>query len=183
MQWGAVLKTKVIIWHPPFFLANFNTCININVQHMHWAYCPLPMCALRMVRQSGDIPGGGSPLMGWRAVTVPGSGTWVWCRHGLIYGDAQDYAGCCRHRDRHRGNFRETGVCGFVVTGIAGATGGGCSSCAGLAGAGNVTEMWGLAEACSMADVTAGVVSVGLTLLSQRCCLMQQTTPSLVCTW
>ena len=58
------------------------------------------------------------------------------------------------------------GVCGSVVTGVAGAAGGGCGSCAGLAGAGNVTEMQGLAGACGVAVVTAGVVSVGLTLHS-----------------
>ena len=34
--------------------------------------------------------GQGSPLMGHRAVIVPGSGTWVWCRHGMIYGAAQE---------------------------------------------------------------------------------------------
>ena len=33
------------------------------------------------------------------------------------------------------------GVCGFGVTVIVGATGGGCGSCAGLADAGSVTEM------------------------------------------
>ena len=65
-------------------------------------------------------------------------------------------------------------VCGLGVMGIAGATGGGCSSCAGLAGAGSGTEMQGLAEACGVAVVTAGVVLVGLTLHSQRCHLMQQ---------
>ena len=33
------------------------------------------------------------------------------------------------------------GVCGFRVSGIAGAMGRGCGSCAGLAGAGSGTEM------------------------------------------
>ena len=46
-------------------------------------------------------------------------------------------------------------VCGFGVTGIAGETGGGCSSCAGLVGAGSGAEMWGLAGACSVAVVTS----------------------------
>ena len=66
------------------------------------------------------------------------------------------------------------GVCDFGVTGVAGATGGGCSSCAGLMGAGNGAEMCSLAGACSVVGVTAGVVSVGLTLCSWRCHLMQQ---------
>ena len=42
-----------------------------------------------MMRQSGDSPGQGSPLVGCRAVRVPGSGTWVQCRHGPMYGAAQ----------------------------------------------------------------------------------------------
>ena len=66
------------------------------------------------------------------------------------------------------------GVCGFGVTGVVSATGGGCSSCAGLVGAGSGTEMKGLAGACNVAVVTSEVVSVGLTLHSQRCHLMQQ---------
>ena len=66
------------------------------------------------------------------------------------------------------------GVCGFGVTGVVGATGGGCSSFAGLAGAGSGAEMQGLAGACRVALVTAGVVSVGLTLCSQRCHLVWQ---------
>ena len=57
-------------------------------------------------------------------------------------------------------------VCSFIVAGVACATGGGWSSCVGLADAGNVAEMQGLAGACSVADVTAGVVSMGLTLHS-----------------
>ena len=64
------------------------------------------------------------------------------------------------------------GVCGFGVAGIVGATGRGCSSCAGLMGAGSGAEMQGLAEACSVTIVTSEVVSVDLTLCSQRCCLM-----------
>ena len=65
------------------------------------------------------------------------------------------------------------GVCGFGVAGIVGAIGRGCSSCAGLAGACSGTEMQGLAKACSVAVVTSEVVSVGLTLHSERCHLMQ----------
>ena len=65
------------------------------------------------------------------------------------------------------------GVCGYIVTGVAGATGRGCGSCAGLAGAASVTEMGVLAGACSEAVVTAGVVSVDLTLHSRRCHLVQ----------
>ena len=66
------------------------------------------------------------------------------------------------------------GVCGFVVAGVAGATGRGCSSCAGLVGADDHAEMCGLAGACSVTGVTAGVVSVGLTLHSQWCHIVQQ---------
>ena len=66
------------------------------------------------------------------------------------------------------------GVCGFGVMGVAGATGRDCGSCAGLVGAGSGAEMCGLAGACSVAIVTAGVVSVGLTLHSQRCHLVWQ---------
>ena len=73
------------------------------------------------------------------------------------------YAGCHRHRSRHRGDFRAAGVCGFIV---AGATGRGCGSCAGLAGAGSGAEMCSLAGAHGVAVVTARVVSVGLTLHS-----------------
>ena len=47
-----------------------------------------------------------------------------------------------------------------------GVPGNGCSSCAGLAGAGIVAEMACLAGACSVAVVTSEVVSVGLTLYS-----------------
>ena len=57
--------------------------------HVHQAYCPLPRCALLMMRQSGDILGQGSPLMGCCVVIVPGSGTWVQCWHGPIYRAAQ----------------------------------------------------------------------------------------------
>ena len=63
------------------------------------------------------------------------------------------------------------GVFGFGVTGIAGAMGGGCS-CAGLVGAGSGAEMQGLAGACGVAVVISEVVSVGLTLHSQRCHLV-----------
>ena len=69
--------------------------------------------------------------------------------------------------------FGTAGVCGFGVTGVAGVRGRGCSSCAGLVGAGDGTEMQGLAGACSVAAVTSDVVSVGLTLHSQRCRLVQ----------
>ena len=64
------------------------------------------------------------------------------------------------------------GFCGFGVAGVVGATGRGCSSCAGLVGAGGGAEMQGLSGACSVAVVTSEVVSVGLTLCSQRCCVM-----------
>ena len=63
-------------------------------------------------------------------------------------------------------------VCGFGVTGIAGATGRGCSSCAGLTGAGSGAEMQGLTGACSVGVMTSEEVSVGLTLHSQRCHLV-----------
>ena len=63
-----------------------------------------------------------------------------------------------------RATLGTAGVCGLGVAGIAGATGGGCGSCAGLVGAGSVTEMQSLAGACSVADVTSEVVSVGLAL-------------------
>ena len=66
------------------------------------------------------------------------------------------------------------GVCGFGVMDIAGATDRGCSSCADLAGAGSGAEMQGLAGACSVVVVASEVVSVGLTLHSQRCHLVQQ---------
>ena len=62
---------------------------NISLQHVHWAYCPLPGCALLMTRQSWDIPGLGSSLVGQRTVIFPGSGAWVQCRHGPIDGAAQ----------------------------------------------------------------------------------------------
>ena len=58
------------------------------------------------------------------------------------------------------------GVCGDGVADIVGATGRGCSNCAGLAGAGIVAEMQGLAGACRVAEVTSEVVSAGLTLHS-----------------
>ena len=64
------------------------------------------------------------------------------------------------------------GVCGFGVAGIAGAMGRGCGSCASLVVAGSGTEMQGLAGACSVAVVASEVVSVGLTLHSQRCHLI-----------
>ena len=48
------------------------------------------------------------------------------------------------------------------------------SSCVGLMGAGSGAEMQGLAGACSVAVVISEVVSVGLTLCSQRCHLMWQ---------
>ena len=57
-------------------------------------------------------------------------------------------------------------VCGFGVSDVADASCGGCSSCAGLAGAGGGAEVQGLAGACSVAVVIAGVVSVGLKLHS-----------------
>ena len=63
-----------------------------------------------------------------------------------------------------RATLGTAGVCGFRVAGIAGATGRGCSSCAGLRGAGGGIEMQGLAGACGVAVVTSEVVSVGLTL-------------------
>ena len=65
-------------------------------------------------------------------------------------------------------------VCGFRVTGFAGATGTGCTGCASLVGAGCDAEMCGLAGACSVAVVVSGTVSVGLTLCSHRCHLVQQ---------
>ena len=61
------------------------------------------------------------------------------------------------------------GVCGFVVAGVVGTMGRGCGSCAGLAGAGDGTEMQSLAGACSVAVVISEVVAVGLTLCSRRC--------------
>ena len=65
-------------------------------------------------------------------------------------------------------------VCGFGVTGIVAVTGKGCTSCAGLVGAGCGADMQGLAGACSVAVVVSGTVSVGLTLHSHRCHLVQQ---------
>ena len=104
-----------------------------------------------------------SPLLAHMGVIVPGLGTWVQCRHVLIYGAILGVEDIGAGTGVTLGT---AGVCGLGVAGIAGATGGGCGSCAGLAGAGNVTKMCGLAGACSVAGVTAGVVSVGLTLCS-----------------
>ena len=53
-------------------------------------------------------------------------------------------------------------VCGLGVSGIVGATGKGCASCAGLVGAGCGAEMQGVAGACSVAVVVSGAVSVWL---------------------
>ena len=64
-------------------------------------------------------------------------------------------------------------VCGFGVTGIVDAKGAVSTGCAGLVGAGSGTETQGLVGACGVAVVAFGTVSVGLTLHSCRCHLMQ----------
>ena len=94
-----------------------------------------------MVRQSGDIPGWGSSLMGHRVVMVPGSGAWVQCGHGPINGAAQATLGVVDIGTGAGATSETAGVCGFGVAVVAGATGGSHGSCAGLAGAGNGTEM------------------------------------------
>ena len=93
------------------------------------------------MRQSGDVPSEGSPLVGHRAFIVPGSGTWVQCGHGPIYRLHRAMLGVADVGVGTGVTSDTAGVCGFGVTGIAGVTGGGCSSCAGLVGAGIVAEM------------------------------------------
>ena len=65
-------------------------------------------------------------------------------------------------------------VCGFGITGVGGATGVGCAGCASLADAGCGTEMQGLAGVCGVVVLASGTVSVGLTLCSCMCPLVQQ---------
>ena len=68
----------------------------------------------------------------------------------------------------------ETAVaCGFGVTGMAGVTSVGCVGCAGFVGAGCGIDMQGLAGAYGVVVVASGTVSVGLTLCSYRCHLVQ----------
>ena len=94
-----------------------------------------------VVRQSGDIPGWSSPhgLEGSYSSWIRHLGAvWAWpdlwgCT-GAMLGVADIGAGT-------GGTSRTAGVCGFVVTGVAGATGRACSSCAGLVGAGSGAEM------------------------------------------
>ena len=91
------------------------------------------------MRQSGDILSWGSPLMGHMVVRVPGSGTWVQCRHGPIYGGGTGATLGVADIGAGTGvTSGIAGVCGFGVTGV---TGRGCGSCVGLAGAGDVAEM------------------------------------------
>ena len=53
-------------------------------------------------------------------------------------------------------------------------TGGSCTDCVGLVGAGCGVEMPGLAGACGVAVVASGTVLVGLTLHLHRCHLVWQ---------
>ena len=67
--------------------------------------------------------------MGQRTVIVPGSSTWVQCRHGPIYGAATgDTLGVADIGAGTGETSGTAGVCGFEVTGITGATGRGCSN-------------------------------------------------------
>ena len=138
---------------------------------MHRAYCPLPRCALSNDESLGTFHVG--VLLSWAG----GQSSWI--RHlgavwawpnlqgctGAMLGVADVGTGATSGR---------AGICCFVVAGVVSATGRGCSSCADLVGAGAVTEMQGMAGACDVIDVTAGVVSVGLTLHSRRCHLVWQ---------
>ena len=58
-------------------------------------------------------------------------------------------------------------VCGFGVADIVGSTGTDGTGSAGLVGAGYGAETWSLAEACSVAVVASGTVSLGLTLFTE----------------
>ena len=132
---------------------------------MHWAYCPLPRCALT----SNGIVQGCSEL-GFSSHGLEGSYS-SWIRHlGAVWawpnlwGCRGATLGVAAVGTDTGATSGTAGVCGFGVAGIAGATGRGCSNCAGLAGAGIVTEMQGLMGPYSVADVTSEVVSMGLTL-------------------
>ena len=120
-----------------------------------------------MIRQSGDIPGQGSPLVGHRAV----KSSWIRCL-GVVqaWPDLQGCTGAALGvADIGTGTgvtSGTAGVCGFGVTVVVGAMGRGCGSYAGLAGAGSGVEMQGLAGTYGVAVVTSEVVSVGLTLHS-----------------
>ena len=138
---------------------------------MHWAYCPLPGCTL-----INDETVQVGVLFPWEVGQLQFLDQALGCSVGMAQstGLHRGYTGCHRYVGTGTGATSGTaGVCGFGVIVIAGATGGGCSSCAGLVGADSVAEMHSLTGACSVAVVTAGVVSVGLTLHSQRCHLMQ----------
>ena len=122
---------------------------------MHWAYCPLPRCALTNNETVWGCSESGLSSHGViGAFIVPGSGTWVQCRHGPIYRAAEEL--CLVSVVLELQAL-------WVQQALA------------------VVQAWqaqvllqGLAGACSVADVMLEVVSVGLTLHSQRCHLMQQ---------
>ena len=64
---------------------------------------------------------------------VSGSGAWVQCGHGPnLWGCTGAMLGVADVGTGTGAALGTAGVCGFGVSGIVGATGGGCSSCAGL---------------------------------------------------
>ena len=90
------------------------------------------------ITESVDVLSQSSPLMGCRAVTVPGSGTWglVWPWPNL-WGCTWATLGVADVGAGTGVTLGTAGVYGFGVAGAMGAMVGGCSSCAGLVGAGS----------------------------------------------
>ena len=142
---------------------------------MHQAYFPLPRCTLTNnetvwgCSKSGFSSHG--PLVSYNSCIRHLGAVWAWPN---LQGCTGAMLGVTDIGTDTGVTLGTADVCGLGVTGIAGATDRGCGSCAGLVGAGVVVEMQGVAGACDVADVISEVVSVGLTLHSQRCHLMQQ---------
>ena len=125
------------------------------------------------MRQSWDILRWGSPLMGCRAVTVPGSGTLVQCRHRPIYGAAQGLHWVLQTWVQAQGQLQ-----GQLVSVVLESQ----ASPMQQAEAAAVVQAWQVQVVSQKCEVwqkpavwlTSEVVSVGLTLCSWRCHLMQQ---------
>ena len=151
--------------------------MNPTLQHMHQSYCPLPKCAWTTWQSPGTFQVRFSSCGPWDSYIscIRHLGAmWAWPDLLACKGAMLGVAGIDTGVTFWTAGMAEVAVvCGFRVAGIVGATGTGSMGCTGLLGAGCGTETQGLAGACGVAVVASGTVSIGLTLHSHRCCLVQ----------
>ena len=126
------------------------------------------------ITRSGDVPSWG--LLSWAVGQLEFLDQVLGCGVGMAWstGLHRGYAGCCRCRCRHRGNFGDSWCLWFKSRSHCGCNGWRLQQLCRLDWCRQWHRNVRSAGSCSVAVVTSEVVSVGLMLCSWRCHLVWQ---------